>query len=911
MDKPELPELPELPKTPGMQEAPRPRDRLIQARMQRKLSQRQVAERLETTHINVSRWERGITKPNPYFRRKLVHLFGQTEEELDLADRSENVPARRSPLENPPGSPDPTGMPAPPGSALPTPYSSPLSPSQAASSIIPSPVSAPQLLDPTTPVLPPHPLVGREGDLAKLKDRLCSGKNVTLTALNGLPGVGKTTLSIAIAHDAEAQAYFRDGILWAGLGPQPNLSGISSHWCALLGISQAEAGESDSEKSLENMALALRRAIGSCRMLLIIDDAWTPEDVLALKVGGPNCAHLITTRFPFIANQLGPDSAVTIKELDDNEGMQLLSILAPQAVERETQKARDLVRAVGKLPLALTLMGNYLRRHTYSGQPRRVEAALERLSDTTERLYISEPHGIVDRHPSLSPDTPISLASVISVTYAQLDPEQQASLRALSVLSPKPESFTEETALAMTSRTTDLLDFLVDTGLLEISESSHYTMHQTIADYANAQLDKAARTTLREHLIDYIIALVSGYKKDYARLEQESSAILAALEAAYELGKSEALMSIIYAFIPYLRSRGLYALAEKHLRRALEMAEQAGDDYGKTGALLYLGEIAQKQGNYEQASRQLEDGLALARQVGEKERITALLADLGWVTWKRGEYKKAAGYLRDGLDLAREIDDKEHLCDILETLGSLAASRGDYTESMQYMEDALPIAKALEDSEKTCTLLINLGVTEGEKGNYEKAEEYFLEGLEIARRIGHKEWVSLLLSNLGDIASEREDYNLAENYFQEGLIYAQQTGNPEWMSVLLSNLGLISQKQGLYVLAEEYLKKSLDIAKQINRPHIISNTLYAFGNLYLDWKQASTAEDFFRNMLDVIPNGSQDLIALAQYGMARAFALQGYNAEAHNAGMISLEILETMGHRSATEVKDWLYHLNI
>src|SRR5579864_335748 len=63
---------------------PQPRIRLADARNERKLSQQQVADRIGTTHVNVSRWERGVTKPNPYFRRKLCRLFGKGEQELDL-----------------------------------------------------------------------------------------------------------------------------------------------------------------------------------------------------------------------------------------------------------------------------------------------------------------------------------------------------------------------------------------------------------------------------------------------------------------------------------------------------------------------------------------------------------------------------------------------------------------------------------------------------------------------------------------------------------------------------------------------------------------------------------------------------------------------------------------------------------
>src|SRR6266581_2989703 len=76
---------------------PQPRWRLAEARTLRKLSQQEVADRIGTTYVNISRWERGITRPGPYFRRKLCSLFGKTEQELDLGSNAGSVPARSAP----------------------------------------------------------------------------------------------------------------------------------------------------------------------------------------------------------------------------------------------------------------------------------------------------------------------------------------------------------------------------------------------------------------------------------------------------------------------------------------------------------------------------------------------------------------------------------------------------------------------------------------------------------------------------------------------------------------------------------------------------------------------------------------------------------------------------------------------
>ncbi len=538
-----------------------PRVRLTDMRNARGWSQVEVAEKLGTTHVNVSRWERGITRPNPYFRKKLCTLFGRTEQELDLAQEDETLPeASSTPSYNAAAHP-----PQPPGFSY---------------------VSPGALYDPSIPLPPPIHLVGRDEELARLRQRLKSGGSVALTALNGLPGVGKTTLSITLAHDPELRAHFKDGILWAGLGPEANMQSHLSRWGTLLGLSSSEMS---TLSGTEAWAVALRRTIGSRTMLLVIDDAWKLEDALTLKVGGSNCAHLVTTRFPYIATQIAADGATAIKELNSEEGMVLLRMLAPQVVEAETQRARELVMAVGGLPLALNLIGNYLRMQSYTGQARRITAALQRLSDAGERLNISEPRGPVERHPSLPGDTPVSLRTVIAVTDQQLASPVSAALHALSVFPPRPNSFSEEAALAVAACGVETLDQLTDTGLLESSGPDRYSLHQTIADYARQQLSDYTAFGL---LVAYITSFVELHRKDYEILEIESSNILAALEAAAEQAHYRELTRTACAFAPFLLSRGLYSTAETHLHSAYNAAMAEQDNYGLASTLLYLGEMA-------------------------------------------------------------------------------------------------------------------------------------------------------------------------------------------------------------------------------------------------------------------------------------------------------------------------------
>ena len=836
-----------------------PRLKLTQARTEHKWSQQDVADLIGTTGLNVSRWERGITRPGPYFRAKLCKLFGKDPHELDLG-------------------------PAPAPSEPATPPSTPNEP----------------LYDGAIPLRPPTRLVGRENELAQLKQRLFAGGIAALTALNGLPGVGKTALSIELAYDLDIRAHFRDGILWAALGPEPSIPTILTRWGTLLGISSTEiSGLSDNDAK----AAALGRAIGARSMLLVIDDAWHLEDALALTAGGPNCAHLITTRFPGIATEIAGEGATVIRELNEHEGMTLLRMLAPRVVDHEEQKALDLVNAVGGLPLALTLMGKYLHTLAYTGQPRRIAAALERLSRAEERLQLRESRGPRDRHSSLPRERYLSLQSVFAVTDQQLDEQARDALYALPVFPPKPNSFSEEAALVVAGCTVNTLDALLDTGLLESSAPGRYTLHQTIADYARLRVQDS---TPYERLVSYFTGYVEAHKKDYELLEIESNIILAALERAYELGRWPELVRCACAFAPFLLVRGIYATAEQHLQRAYDAAMVLGDSYGITTTLLYLGELAQKQGNYDQAEIHLQEGLVLARRMGDHERISALLNDLGWVAWKRGEFVQAEVYLQEGLTLARQIGDQERISGLLIVLGSVAANQGNYAQAESYLQEGLALARQLGDLEQTCLVLINLGATVGEQGNPNQAEIYFREGLALARQLRHREWISALLANLGEALVAQGNYAQAETVFQEGLMLAHQIGHREWISVLLLNLGETTRKQGNYSQSELYLQEGLTLARQLGIPQIAASTLYEYGNLCLDRQQPETAESTFHEMLTVIPEGSQDLTALAQYGLARSVSAQGNIDEARRLGEASLTALDVMGHRKADEVSAWL-----
>jgi transcriptional regulator with XRE-family HTH domain len=69
-----------------MNKTEKPNERLKQQRELKGWSQAKLAEEVGTTQKIVSRWESGVSKPQPYYREKLIELFGMNAKELGLLD---------------------------------------------------------------------------------------------------------------------------------------------------------------------------------------------------------------------------------------------------------------------------------------------------------------------------------------------------------------------------------------------------------------------------------------------------------------------------------------------------------------------------------------------------------------------------------------------------------------------------------------------------------------------------------------------------------------------------------------------------------------------------------------------------------------------------------------------------------
>jgi tetratricopeptide (TPR) repeat protein/transcriptional regulator with XRE-family HTH domain len=794
-----------------------PNPQLKRAREQQGWSQEHVGREIGTDAFTVSRWERGVTMPSPHFRQKLCTLFGLKAVELGL------VPGEKDEATSEVQGPQSSIVPAR---------------SADSPSLVPSPI-----LDPAIPPVAAgiHGLIGRDELLHSLKQGLRAQVHEGLAALHGLPGVGKTALATVLVHDEEVKAAFSDGILWAGLGYEPDVLGLLSRWGTLLNCMPTELAQRNRP---EAWATNIHATIGQRRMLLVIDDAWEIADALAFQVGGPKCAHLITTRFPEIARRFAPDNTIVVHELDNTDGRLLLMRLAPEVVQAEPQEAQALVTAVGGLPLALTLLGNFLRAQAHSSQPRRLRAALERLRRADERLQLKEPQGYVGRHPSLSIGAPLSLQVVIGISDQQVSEEAQAALRAVAVFPPKPNTFSEEAAVAVSALPVETLDELTDAGLVESIGPERYTLHQTIADYARTHLSDQQ---VAERLVTYYVAYVEAHKADYNALDNESNNIFAALETAYERNMLPELVRGVHAFAPLLITQGLYTFAESQLRRSLQAAQELEDSVAEATAWLHLGKIAEQRGNYVQAQAHWQDGLALARRSEHSSSIVKFLREMGDLAWEQGEPEQARRYLTESLETLRQLGEQLGAANVLKSLGNLAAEQGEPAQAHQLYREALDIFRSMGDQRGTAIILHNLGILLREHGDQQQARQLYEESLSLLRQIGDTRSIASVLGNLGNLMRQQGQVKQANQFLDEALTIHRRMENKRGAAFALLNLGNVALDRGQHEQGRRHLEEALTIFYDLSDRRGAALALQALGILTQEQRQFEQAHQFLQD----------------------------------------------------------------
>jgi WD40 repeat protein len=214
---------------------------------------------------------------------------------------------------------------------------------------------------------PPLPdnFVPRPEILARLRNALfedAPNRNIALTALQGMGGIGKTVLAQALCQDEVVRHAYPDGIFWFTIGKESRLS-FDQRIESVPGLSQLLGAYKGEQACISQY----RNAFRDKAALIVLDDVWHAADIEPFRTESPRSRLLVTTRDTGIAPTFGARefTAVLPTNAEAREiltkwgaGLSPRGASAPQTLPPQ---AEAVIAECGDLPLALAMIGAQLR----------------------------------------------------------------------------------------------------------------------------------------------------------------------------------------------------------------------------------------------------------------------------------------------------------------------------------------------------------------------------------------------------------------------------------------------------------------------------------------------------------------------------------------------------------------------
>jgi DNA-binding SARP family transcriptional activator/tetratricopeptide (TPR) repeat protein/DNA-binding XRE family transcriptional regulator len=692
----------------------------------------------------------------------------------------------------------------------------------------------------------PASFVGREDHLRELDSALPagggeSGRVVAFTTVAGMGGVGKTALAVRWSHRVRDR--FPDGQLYVNLrghATAPPLRPID----ALAGFLLAFGTPADRiPDDVEQAAALYRSELAGRRVLVLLDNVASAEQVRPLLPTGPGSLALITSRYRMaglVAREGARELAVDV--LRPDEALALLSqMIGADRVAAEPAETAELARLCAYLPLALRIAAANL-----AGRPR------HRIGDQVARLAAG------DRLTALAidGDAETAVRATFDLSYDALAAPERQVFRLLGLLAGTEVTAGAVAALAGINRaaTDQALDRLTARHLVEETSPGRYGMHDLLRLYA-AELSAAhddpdqrtaATRRLAVHYLDLVSAAAEVSYPHVLKLPDQppppaGHPHFGTVEAA--MGTLDAERPNLVVLLPLFVAEGHHALAWRlgeamlgYFRRrmnavdwqvvadtTLAAARADGNLNGQAAAELSLGSLCDFQSRFEDAAGHYNASLELARLAAWTDCQAVALNNLARTFWTSGRPHETIDHLHQALALHRKTGRRAGEAVTLANLGvahwevgrTSADPAGLLDQALTYLNQALALHREIGDRHNEADTLRALATTQRDAGNLTAALRLAEEALTLAREAGDIRFTSLAHNTLATVQSRLGQADSALGHHQQALAIARDAGDGHLETQILIDLAETNALLGQREDALRQARRARAIAQRI------------------------------------------------------------------------------------------------
>ncbi|MEU3958700.1 tetratricopeptide repeat protein [Streptomyces buecherae] len=695
----------------------------------------------------------------------------------------------------------------------------------------------PQAVHPVPDNMPRDvPWVGRGEEIRRLGLALTEGDGassmvLTVEAIDGMGGVGKTSLAVHMAHQLRDR--FPDGRLFLHLsGRMPGRTApppdrLLTELLRLVGMNVKEL-----PRSVDELVALWRSLARDRRMLVILDDAADSEQVRPLLPGSSPTAIIVTSRRRLPG--LPGVRALSLGVLSREDAVALFhQRLGTRSGIREEDVA-EIVRICGYLPLAIEIAASRLLArpswHT---------------ADLLRQLVGS------DKDLSALRDGERAIAHVFDLSYRALDAEQQLVFRRIGLhggVEFGPPAVAALTGLSVTAAE-HLLEDLMAQHLVSEPTPHRFTMHSLLRRYARSLLEAGdpdsaedAERAVRDLVAYYVNVadradrLAYPYRSrmacefsqaapagpamlDAQTAEQwlliEGPNLLEALDWIARHGTDRDIAVAAHVLAGFLDMEGHIVTAEPLLQRAVEYWGGEGDGAARVRGLLDLSAVHHHGSRYEESISAAREALEGARFLRDTELEGECSHQLAIALWQTGQYASAQALQERSLESMVRTGNRLQIARSRNVLGILNLHLAKMEEANDCFEGALGEFTEIGDERGKGSALNNLAELYKRTGRPVAAERAYREALYIAEGMGSARIRATVHINLASALVMQGRIDEALDLYNKALPVLRAVGDQRAEAIALNGIGQVYQAAGRTEEALPQHAAALALARRI------------------------------------------------------------------------------------------------
>lgn len=668
----------------------------------------------------------------------------------------------------------------------------------------------------------------------------------------GTGGIGKTTISRAIAHSERICDHFQSHRYFVACDTVLTTHALIKD---LLVTFQVSSGAEDPLKDLLNAV----RSLGHC--LLILDNFETPWDHADQKTGlATLLGHLNSlTNLTLIVTMRGkirPDgvtwstlSLMSLPPLDLNHACDAFSAVAG-IEDVDESELQTLMGILDGVPLAIVLMaklaqvggnlsdlinqwkvdqtamladqiGDRLRNVEYSIQLSVESPRMKQCPEAFALLQIVSmlPNGVHKVHLEGISGTMGKVASRAAHVLQEVELVYKDRDR-LKVLSPI-RAFIQSKHPPDESRTQGVKRFywnLMSTYSTDISETGDITLIEPSllhAELGNTSylLNAALKETVDEEICQatYDLTLLFYWTTP-------SNELLQALLQKGTLPCDPLLKAKCFQLHSDIASRtGDIQQAAVSVATAKNIFERISNQLGVAQCLQSSGDIAKVQNHHKLAIEYFKNALELFRKEGGRLGVVQSLLSLAQMECITGSYDSAQKLFEEAFDQFEMLEDQVGSAQCLVGLGEVAQAQDNYPLSLERYSQARKQFLSIGHAAGANQCLQSMAVTCAMQSQFDTAISHFMLAKDQFRTMGDILGVMQCTQALGDVARLQGRGSEAQELLQSSRIFFQHFGDRLASVQCLQSLGDTAVDEGNFALGEDLLRESLETYEEINR----------------------------------------------------------------------------------------------